>query len=265
MIVDAHCHASLQWFEPVEPLVAQMDLCGVGRAVLTQVLGQFDNSYQQQCLERYPARFASVGAIALNDEAGPAKVHELAAAGMVGLRLRPDARSPGGNALAVWRAAADCGMAISCGGPSATLVSPEFAALVGKFPEMPFVLEQLAGWTRPDCDREVQTRSAIMRLSRLPNVLIKLPTLGQVAPRQIGTPLPPAREPVLDAAKGDILIEALDSFGADRLMWGSDFPVVSSREGYRNALEWTRDLFTGRTQAEQDAIFGGTALRIFFR
>ena len=44
----------------------------------------------------------------------------------------------------------------------------------------------------------------------------------------------------------------------------SDFPVVASREGYANALNWTRALFAGRPQAEIDAIFGGNAERIFF-
>lgn len=265
MIVDAHCHASPQWFEPVETLLAQMDLNGVARAVLTQVLGQFDNSYQQQCRSRHPGRFASVGAVAVLDEDAAGKVRDLAAAGMVGLRLRPDARSPGSDPLAVWRAAAECGLAISCGGPAAALLADEFAALAQEFSEMPLVLEQLGGWTRPDCDHEAETRAGIMRLARLPNVLLKLPTLGQVAPRQVGTPLPPVGQPVLDAAKGEILIEALDAFGSERLMWGSDHPVVSSREGYRNALVWTRELFANRSQAEQDAIFGGTASRIFFR
>ncbi|MCW3838319.1 amidohydrolase family protein [Sphingomonas canadensis] len=264
-IVDAHCHASPQWFEPVEPLVCQMDLNGVARGVLTQVLGQFDNSYQEACVARYPGRFASVGAVAVQSEGADAAVRSCAARGMTGLRLRPEARSPGADPLAAWRAADECGLAISCGGPSANLLTADFTALATELPALPIVIEQLGGWTRPDCDRDSATWAGILALSRFPNVSLKLPTLGQIAPRQIGKPLPPEGEPVLDAAAGAIVLEALDAFGAERLMWGSDYPVVSSREGYANALGWTRALFAGRPEADVALIFGGNAERIFFR
>lgn len=262
-LIDAHCHASPQWFEPVEPLLFQMDLHGVSRGVLNQVLGQFDNTYQEECLRRYPGRLASVGAVDTGKADAPAMVRHWAGRGMAGLRLRPEVRSAGDDGLAVWRAAADCGLAISCGGAVANLVHPDFIVLARTFPDMPLVLEQLGGWTRPDCDRAPATWDAILRLADLPNVLLKIPALGQIAPRQIGKPLP-VSGPVLDEGPGDILLEALSVFGAERLMWGSDYPVVSSREGYRNALEWTRGLFATRSEGEVAAIFGGTARRIFF-
>lgn len=262
-VVDAHCHASPLWFEPVEPLVCQMDLNGVARGVLTQILGQFDNLYQQECVDRYPGRFASVGAVNVQEEDAPQRLREWAQRGIVGVRLRPEARSPGADPLAVWRAAVDCGLAISCGGTAANIVADEFRRLATELPQLVFVLEQLGGWTRPDCDREASTWRAILALADLPNVLVKIPSLGQIAPRQIGKPLI-AGAPVLDASAGAILIEALDAFGAERLMWGSDFSVVGSREGYANALNWTRALFAERPEAEVDLIFGGNADRIFF-
>lgn len=264
MIIDAHCHASPQWFEPVEPLVAQMDLNGVAKGVLTQVLGQFDNSYQEECLIRYPGRFASVGAVFAAGDDAAELVRFWAARGMIGLRLRPEARTPGGDPLAVWRAAADCNLAISCGGAPANLLADEFAALVREFSQMPIVIEQLGGWARHDCDGEEETWQGILELARFPNIHIKLATLGQIAPRQIGKPLPPAGEPVLDASKAGKLIEAIDCFGADRILWGSDYPVVSSREGYANALNWTRDALSQASDADIAAMFGGNAERIFF-
>lgn len=263
-LIDAHCHASPLWFEPVEPLVFQMDRNGVAKGVLTQVLGQFDNTYQEDCVAHFPGRLASVGAVNASAERAADEVRRWAARGMAGLRLRPEARSPGDDPLAVWRAAADSSLAISCGGASANFVNAEFHALASEFPDMPIVLEQLGGWTRPDCDGTPETWRGILELARLANVSLKIPTLGQIAPRQIGKPLPDDGSPVLDAAKGSILLEALDAFGAERLLWGSDFPVVASREGYANALNWTRALFDGRPTAEVEAIFGGNAERIFF-
>ncbi|MEO9132530.1 MAG: amidohydrolase family protein [Sphingomonas sp.] len=263
-VVDAHCHASPIWFEPVEPLIAQMDRNGVEKGVLTQILGQFDNAYQEDSAARYPGRFASVGAVDVEAPGAADAVRRWADRGMVGLRLRPEARSPGSDPTAVWRAAAERGMAISCGGAPANMLAPEFSALVQGLSNTPIVLEQLGGWTRPDCDRDPATWAAILALARFPNLSLKLSTLGQIAPRRIGRPLPAAGEPVLDAGKGAILIEALDAFGADRLMWGSDFPVVGSREGYANALGWTRALFEARASTDIDMIFGGNAERIFF-
>lgn len=262
-LVDAHCHASPLWFEPVEPLLFQMDQNGVGKAVLTQVLGQFDNGYQEECVARAAGRLASVGAVDAGAADAPEQVRHWAGRGMAGLRLRPDVRSAGDDPLAIWRAAADAGLAISIGGAAANIVSEAFAALVATFPRMTFAIEQLGGWTRPDCDGDPATWEAILRLDRFPNVSLKLPTLGQIAPRQIGKPLP-KDGPVLDASRGEILLEALSAFGADRLMWGSDFPVVASREGYANALNWTRAIFDGRLRDEVNALFGGTAERIFF-
>jgi L-fuconolactonase len=263
-VIDAHCHASPLWFEPVEPLVFQMDQNGVAKGVLTQVLGQFDNGYQEDCVARFPGRLASVGAVDAGADGAADEVRRWAARGMIGLRLRPEARSPGADPLAVWRAAAECGLAISCGGAAANLVHDDFHALATAFPELPIVAEQLGGWTRPDCDKDPATWRGILALARLPNVSLKIPTLGQIAPRQIGKPLPSDGTPVLDAGQGAILLEALDAFGADRLLWGSDFPVVASREGYANALNWTRALFAHRPAAETEAIFGGNAERIFF-
>ena len=263
VLIDAHCHASPLWFEPVETLLFQMDRMGVGKAVLTQVLGQFDNSYHEQCLERFPSRFTSVGAVNVGDPDAPDAVREWARRGMQGLRLRPEARSPGDDPLAVWRAAAECGLAISCGGASANLLKPEFADLARTFPEMPIVVEHLGGWTRPDCDHDPETWQRILGLAQLTNVSIKIPTLGQIAQRQIGKPLP-KEPPVLDTEQGAILLQVLEAYGAERLLWGSDFPVVASREGYANALLWTRELFASRPQAEVDAVFGGNAERIFF-
>ncbi len=262
-LIDAHCHASPQWFEPVEPLLFQMDANGVEKGVLTQVLGQFDNSYQRDCVARYPGRLASVGAVAPGAPDAVAEVRRWADTGMVGLRLRPEARSPGVDPLAVWRAAEECGLVISCGGSAANFLSADFAALVTELPGLTVVLEQLGGWTRPECDRTDETWQGILALSRFANVSLKLPTLGQLVPRQIGTALP-VSGPVLDMEQGLVVLQMLDAFGAQRLLWGSDYPVVSAREGYANALNWTRALFADQPDADVAAIFGGNSERLFF-
>ena len=60
MIVDSHCHAGLNWFEPVELLVHQMDANGVDKGVLIQHRGNYDATYLFECARRFPGRFAVV-------------------------------------------------------------------------------------------------------------------------------------------------------------------------------------------------------------
>jgi len=45
MVVDSHCHASLAWYGPVESLLFEMDRHAVERAILIQIVTEYDNSY----------------------------------------------------------------------------------------------------------------------------------------------------------------------------------------------------------------------------
>ena len=60
-----------------------------------------------------------------------------------------------------------------------------------------------------------------------------------------------------------MLKRTLDRFGSRRLMWGSDFPPVASREGYANALRLCREAFAAESAEVQNDIFGETAARVF--
>ena len=114
--VDSQCHASPVWYEPVEALLEQMTRHGVAQAVLIQMLGQFDNGYQQECLKRFPGRFASVVMVDPNVPQALTLLKRLSEEGASGVRLRPTARSPGPDPLAIWRCAQECHLAVSCVG-----------------------------------------------------------------------------------------------------------------------------------------------------
>jgi L-fuconolactonase len=47
------------------------------------------------------------------------------------------------------------------------------------------------------------------------------------------------------------------------MMWGSDYPPVSGREGYHLALNLTMEQLASKSDADRAAIFGGTALATF--
>lgn len=259
-VIDSHCHVSPVWYEPVETLLHEMDRNGVQQATLVQLLGQLDNSYLLECRARHPQRFAAVVAVDPADTAAVTELRRLAEAGATGVRLRPEARSSGGDPYTLWRGAASCGLAVSCVGPAAGFLAPAFADLVRELPQLPVVLEHLGGWARPDCDRSEATRQAIGALARFPNVYLKVPGLGQLAARQpslaaSGRPLP------LEA--GSVVLDLLERFGARRLMWGSDFPPVAAREGYGNALRWIEELLGVLDPTARAEVFGGTVRKVF--
>ena len=62
---------------------------------------------------------------------------------------------------------------------------------------------------------------------------------------------------VLLAIDGSIHAEA---FGARRMMWGSDFPPVSFREGYANALRFAAQLIPLASYEDRAYLLGRTAL-----
>jgi L-fuconolactonase len=257
-IVDTHCHAAIGWYEPIEVLLGQMDRNGVELAALIQINGQTDNSYQAACVRRYPERLRSVVMVDPTSPDAPAELERLVAEGATGIRLRPDARSPGDDPLAIWRKAAELGITVSCGGSKAGFEDDGFAAVFEALPTLPIVIEHLGGlkWT------DVQAggpRPKMFELARFPNAYAKIHGLGEFSQRAM-----PVREPFPFVEPIAPLIEmAYEAFGADRLMWGSDYPPVSMREGYGNALKLTRERLADKSEAELASIFGGVAVRLF--
>jgi L-fuconolactonase len=259
-VIDTHCHVSTVWFEPVETLLFHMDRHGVSHAILTQLLGQSDNDYQTQCVARFAGRFTSVVAVDAGANDAAARLRALAAVGARGVRMRPDTRAAGTDPHVLWRVAADAQLIVSCVGPAASFLTPEFADLLGAFPSVSVLAEHLGGWGRPDCDGAPATLEGIKSLARFPNFYLKVPPLGQLVKR---APQLPPRGRTLDLAPARVALEMLDVYGAERLTWASDFPVVSSREGYGNALAWTLELFADVPSQKREHIFAGTARRLF--
>lgn len=260
IIVDSHCHVSESWYEPVESLLYQMERNAVQHAALIQMQGQFNNDYQFACARRYPGRFAPVVVLDTGRADAPETLRRLAEQGASGVRLFATTRSPGDDPLAIWRAAARLGLTVSCAGDGEAFADPAFARLVEALPRLPIVLEHLASVSRPvDDPREAELRERAFALARYPNVHIKITGLGEFSRRALPATEPfPFKEPV-----PPYLERAYEAFGPGRLMWGSDYPPVSGREGYRNALRLTLDRFADKPAADRALIFGGTALRLF--
>lgn len=256
-VIDSHCHASLRWFEPVETLLFQMDRCGVEHAVLIGNLFEFDQSYQQECLHRFPDRLSSVVLIDPAQPDAPDTLRRYVEDGAIGVRLRHDDRSPGDDPLAIWRTASELKIPVSCFGINAGFSTEEFRELVEELPDLTIVLENLAFVGGPENTDE--QRATAWGLARYPSLYIKVPALSSIAQRELPytswyafkTPIPPYFQ------------EVYDIWGPERMMWGSDFPPVTGREGYGHALGYPRDEFADKPITAQKMIFAETAAKVF--
>ncbi|MBI2857158.1 MAG: amidohydrolase [Chloroflexi bacterium] len=267
IIVDTHCHAGTNWFEPVEMLLYQMNRNDVDKAVLIQYWGNHHNQYFLECMQRFPGRFAVVVSVDPSAPDAMSTLEQLAEkSGVVGLRLKPDDRSPGNDPLAIWRKAGELGLVISCYTVNVKETGdPEFHRLVAAVPDTTIVLEHVAGihvghhHGDPTSVLPPYTGfRAALDLANYPNVYVKFAGLGEYSPR------PPRFRPEFSFEEIPPMLEmAYKAFGPRRLMWGSDYPPVGSREGYRNALQGPMDLGVFSSQEDKEWAFGKTALSVW--
>ena len=95
-------------------------------------------------------------------------------------------------------------------------------------------------------------RDGIARVANNPNVCCKLSGLATEMAEGLS----------LDAAR-PYADHVLACFGPDRLMWGSDWPVLNLRTTYNAWQDWTLAWLTPQSGTTRDAIFGGTARRVY--
>jgi L-fuconolactonase len=56
---------------------------------------------------------------------------------------------------------------------------------------------------------------------------------------------------------------ALDAFGVERMLFGSDWPVCTLAASYTEVVEAATQLTEHMTPSERDAVFGGNAQRLY--
>ncbi len=256
-IIDTHCHASPYYFEPVELLLFQMDRVGVEKAVLTQHSGNVNNWYMIECTRRFPGRFTVVGRIDTNRDDTDVVLDQWVSEGMVGVRFRPTTRSPGPDPLTIWRKIVELGLVVSCIGSEEEFASADFRNLVEQLPDLNIIVEHFG---RADRDEEPPFTlfQEVLALAKYPNVYIKLGGLGEICHRPIAYDKP------MQFGKIPPFVSMIyDAFGPRRMMWGSDYPPVSYREGYANALRFIMERMAFCSQEDKEWIFGKTALSLF--
>ena len=132
---------------------------------------------------------------------------------------------------------------------------PAAAHAAARLPQLTFVLDHLGN---PDLTASPAASepwaSVFARLAALPNVVVKLSGILSEPPSP-GAGRVDHLRPYYDAA--------LAGFGPGRLMFGSDWPVCTLEASYGQVCAAARALTAGLSPAERDAIFSGTARRIY--
>jgi len=129
---------------------------------------------------------------------------------------------------------------------------PIVAEFLSRFPSQRFVLDHLA---KPEIrhGRLTEWARALEEVAACPNLMAKLSGLVTEAARPAWTT--EDLTPYLDVA--------LDVFGPDRLMVGSDWPVCTLAGSYARTMQVFTDYLKGRPARARDAILGGNAERFW--
>lgn len=252
-----------------DALIQRLSEAGASRAVIVQPSNyKFDHRYVEEGLAAYPDKFAGCGLLdpALGPEGVRVQMEQLASVGFVSFRLNAALLADAGEALdgATANAISDAAHDLNC---SVSLFSftgfgeeaPTLQRLVAAHPDTIFAVDHFGLFLQPATgegdDRTVNEANfeAAMALAAFPNVLLKVSALFRITMNSIMELVPR-------------LQRALQEFGSDRMLWGSDFAFVLQHGGIRASrlglVEALRA--AGATAADQEAIFCSTAGRLFF-
>ncbi len=136
------------------------------------------------------------------------------------------------------------------------LVTARHLPMLAKFaaarPDLALVVDHAA---KPQPGPRDDWEAGMQALAALPHVHCKLSgLLTELSEAERADPLPPVRA---------IVDKLLDWFGAERLIWGSDWPVLTLAAGWSDWRALTEALLEGLPEADRAAILGGNAARFY--
>ncbi len=226
---------------------------GVRRAVLVQYIKyRWDNSYVAHVMKTFPSLFWGVCRVDPENPESPdqlsywTEIH-----GFQGVRLSPqeDMRGDwfrGPFMEPLFKRAATLKI------PIVVLTKPirlgDLARIIDRVPDVNVVIDHFA-----DCLNQTdEDLKKLLVLARYPNVYLKL---GHIS--QHSSEIFPWRDTHISLEK------IFQTFGAERIMWGSDWPFCLNHMTYAQSLAYVLDGVKFFTAADQEWLTSKTALRIW--
>jgi L-fuconolactonase len=232
-------------------------------AVQKRMIYRYDNSYILDSSDKYPDLFSAVVILDAEDDGTPALVRRYVRDhGLAGVRFfggrKPDGSMPWLNstkALNTWAVAQEFGLVIDLevlsqggGGPSI----PDIIALARRFPAVRIVLDHLLEPEAHEGDREhYGLDERYVTLAREKNIYFKFTSIN----------LDICREESIPADR--LLRRAVDLYGADHVMWGSD--IGTSSGTYKDMVQRFLDSAVLLTEDEKRWVFHDTGKRVFVK
>jgi L-fuconolactonase len=277
MVVDAHHHfwdpsrRDYYWmsseldairkpFGPqvLEPLLAAS---GIDRTVLVQTLPSLDET--REFLATAAATDYVAGVVGWVDLADPG----------VGNVIAELQAGPGGNHLvgvrhqvhdepdANWLLSNEVQRGIEAAGNAGLVYDilvrtrelPAALDAVSNLPHVQFVIDHLAKPRITAGPTDPEWEQAMAPLADFPNVTCKLS--GLVTEASWASWKPQDLKPYVQ--------RALDWFGPERCMFGSDWPVCLLAASYQQVVDALRYAVSDLNQVDRDAVFGGNAIRVY--
>jgi predicted TIM-barrel fold metal-dependent hydrolase len=214
-----------------EMLLALMKANGVARTVLIQVIHyKWDNRYLADVLRRYPGMFRGVCRVNPEDAGAPDELSKLTEEqGFHGVRLSPGGGTEGdwirGPLMpTLWRRCAELKVPMTVLAPVTRI--PDLVPLIEANPELTVVVDHMADSPLG----EPKKLEMLLALARYPRVFVKISHLWSLSKQAYAY------------ADAWVQVKRLyDGFGAERLMWGTDWPVSLKELRYGKAVELYRD------------------------
>ena len=275
-IIDAHCHVispdrekfplaplggrqsdwSMERPTTPEQLIAAMDNAGVAKAAVVQASTAYghDCSYVAKSIAQFPERLTGVFSIDPLAHDALKNIEHWTARGLTGMRVFTTGTTMPGQqtwlddegAYPTWEAAGQLNIPISV---QMTLKGvPLLEKIIQRFTDTKFLLDHLARITLDD-GPPYAAAAPLLTLSKYPNVYLKF-TSRTVEQCHLGK-----------ADAKSFLSMILEYFGAERMMWGSNFPAHD--DTLANILRNACDILQHASPSDRSNILSGTAKRIY--
>ncbi len=267
-IIDPHVHVwindpAFPWADqttnpPAEDrtpqtLIELMDAHGVEKTVLVQVIFyRWDNRYIAHVARQHSDRFMAVGRVDPEDPAAPDHLSDWTINhGLHGVRISP-AEDASGDWLTGSLMAPLFGRAQQLGVPMLILTGPsrlpDLPPLLEKHGDLDVVIDHMAD-VHPN---DTHGRRNLMVLARFDHVYVKISHTWSIS-----------NQPYPWTDTHDLVNEVYQTFGPQRIMWATDWPVCLAEAEYGQTLSAVRDQMSFITSEDLAWVLGKTALNLW--
>ena len=237
-------------------MIKAIDAAGVDKAILVQASSAyaFDNTYVSEAVATHPDRFTGVFSVDVVAPDAVAKMKHWMAKGLTGMRIftagstQPEQQTFFAEpaSFPAWQFAADNGLSVCM--QMQLRGAPLLASVMDRFPEVRVILDHFARVEAADGPPYVAA-APLFALAKYPNLYLKL-----------------THRPLEQSVKGKatpetFLSKVVQEFGANRIVWGSNFPAAP--QPLPELIAMARNALSFLPQQDQDWIFFKTAQALY--